>query len=145
MPYGTYQRNTFIDSAPGGLGAYSWTINHNEEGESGSARNIEATANTSGNIAVRQQGEDSPRIIHLQGTILTREQDERFTAYFEACRDRTITFVDFYGQELEVQITSYQPTRKRVARNPRDPAMLLHVIDYTMDLTVYATRTGPWS
>lgn len=142
-----YGRNQFIDAAPGGLGAYSWTINHKAEREFGGKRNVERTATTDGIGVVRQQGTDEPLMIQLEGTILDEAQHQAFIAYYAICRYRTIDFVDFAGNRYEVQITSYLPTRVATVRNPRHPVGdgSLHYYTYTLEMDVLTVRSGPWA
>lgn len=145
-----YGRNQFIDLAPGGLGTYTWAVNHSEERELGGSRNIERTATTDGGIGgvVRQQGVDDPLTLSFDGTIFTEAQHQKFIAFYAIGRVRTIDFVDFTGARYEVLIASYKPTRKPTVRNPRDPYNVagnqLHYYTYTLELDVIKVKSGPW-
>ena len=116
MPEG---RNTFIDPA-GARPDYDWAINHSEEGEFGKARNIEHGANTANTGFVRQQSDAGPLTISVTGTILAKAQVQEMIAWFNLCETQTIYFTDFAGDQYEVTITSFKPTRHRTIRNPRD-------------------------
>jgi hypothetical protein len=135
-------RNRFTDPAAV-VAAYDWPINHNEEEESGKARNITRTAPT-GNVGlVKQQGDDGPFILKLKGHIKTRAQYAAFWQWYQLCRTQTIYFRDFDNQQYEVQITSFLPTRLRRHSYPGpglDPYD--HYWTYTMELEVYRFISG---
>lgn len=134
-------RNKFTNPASGTV--YTWDQNHQEEQETGKARNITRTANTGNVGAVKQQGDDGGVTLKLAGKILKRSQLQQFWAWYELCRTQTIYFEDYDGQKYEVQITSFQP--KRVAKlsfTGRDPSMPHHYYEYTMEMEVYRFIAG---
>jgi hypothetical protein len=127
-----------LSSAAGGLPTYQWEINHSEESANEQTRSIEDTANTAGTGYVRQQGTTSPEIRRWSGTILTKTQYDAMQDYYAACSSRTIFLTDFTGEEREVVITSFNPTRKRTVRNPRDASIPLHYWTYEITMEVIA-------
>lgn len=137
--------NKFSD--PGGpLADYQWEINHNEEEQSGKTRNIEESANTAGTGLVKQQGDDGPLRFEYSGSILRETQLTTMLKYFQACKTRTVIFTDFAGDQYEVLVTSFQPTRKRTLRNPRDQANApLHYWTYKIALEVITILVGPYA
>lgn len=140
-----YGRDKFIDVAPGGYGTYSWPVNHSDEEAFGKTHNVDHTATTDGIGVVRQQGADDPMSLQLTGTIFHEAQHLAFVAWFALSSLRTIYFEDFTGAQYEVQITSYEPVRKRTLRNPRDPSIPLHYYSYTLTMDVIRAVTGPWA
>jgi hypothetical protein len=118
------------------LAPYVFEVNHSEEEAAERKRNIERTAPSAGVGFVRQQGEDSPQLFRFTGTILTQSQKDAMDAYYEASQSRTIFFRDFTDVEYEVLFTDWNPTRKRAARNTRDPVNFLHYWTYSMELEV---------
>lgn len=137
-------RNRFTD--PLSAAVYDWPINHSEEESFGRARNIEHTAPTSGNGLVRQQGDDPPMTIRLSGTIFHKAQHDAFIGWFALSRTQTIYFKDFTGDEFEVQITAFQPVRKRTLRNPRDFANApLWYWTYSIEMEIVRFITSAWS
>lgn len=132
-------RNRFTNPANGAI--YDWHTNHDEEGDSGKARNISHTAPTGLTGLIRQQGDDSPFVLHLQGKIMRRDQFQAFWAWFALSRTQTIYFTDFDGQGYEVQITSFMPKRVRnLTRAGRNPTT--HHWTYSMDLEVHRFIAG---
>jgi hypothetical protein len=138
-------RNVFHD--PAGLVAdYPWPINHTTEESFGKRRNITVTSPTAGIGHILQQADDTPMVIKLGGTILTRAQHAAFAAWFERSRSRSVYFTDFAGDTYEVLIVAYEPTRQRTVRNPRDQANApLWFWRYTMELHVLNFGVGPWA
>lgn len=128
-------RERFRDAAPGGVGTYEWTVGHYEEQGRDRRHNIERSAPTSNVGFVRQQGEASPTLLRFEGTILTVEQYDKFNAFFDACRTRTIFYRDYTGVEVEVLITHFDPRRVAVVQNPRDPS-IMHYWRYTIEMEV---------
>lgn len=132
-------RNRFVNPANGAQ--YLWTVNHSEEEESGKARNITHTAPTGLTGLVRQQGDDGPMVLRLQGTILDRAQYREMWKWYALCREQTINFYDFDGQGYEVQITSFMPRRVRNLTRPgRDPQQ--HRWVYRLEMEVYRFLAG---
>lgn len=134
--------NRFTNPATGDI--YDWPINHTAEEQFGKARNYERTAPTAGVGFVRQQGDDSPLILRMTGTILTAAQDQAFIDWFALARRQSVVFRDWTGAEYEVLIVSYQPVRQRVDWNHRDAGMRTHIIRWTMELEILNVRSGPW-
>lgn len=137
-----YGREQLIDPSPGGLGAYSFPVNHTDEDAYGTGREVTVTANTTGGLAVRQQGDTEPLIFNLTGTIFHEEQYQRMVAYARRSRVQSLIWVDFVGDRYEVIITSFKPQRKRTLRNPRDPSIPLHYYTYTLTLHCLDAFTG---
>lgn len=134
--------NVFRDPA-GNLPDYPWPINHSEEEEGGRVRNIETTALTSGVGLVMQQGADSLPTLRYSGTILTEAQLVAMRSWYELCRTQTIIFRDFAGDEAEVIVTAFKPTRKRTMRNARDLVNApLHYWTYSLEMTVIRVISG---
>lgn len=136
-------RNQFID--PRGVRpTYNWAINHSEEDNFGRSRNIEYTART-GEGLVMQQGDEPPVLIRIRGTILTKAQVQEMIAWYTLCKEQTIYFKDFAGDEYEVLITSFQPTRQRNVGNLRDQANAPYWHwTYEMQMDVVTVRSGVW-
>lgn len=139
-----YGRCQLVDPAPGGAGVYAWETNYDTEDSFGSRRNVQRTATTNGVNVVRQQGDDEPIVIKVQGVILRKNQHQRFIDMFVAGKSRTLHFIDFEGHEYEVLLLAYLPTRQRTSRNPADPTILLHYYKYTMEMEVTRVISGPW-
>lgn len=123
--------------------AYTWPINYSEMQAFGKERSYEATAST-GNVGlIRQQGADQPMTIELAGTILTEAHYQAFWLWWTLCRSQTIYFTDVDGDQYEVQITKFNPTKLRAASNPRggatNPTWYWH---YEMAMTVFTFRSG---
>lgn len=138
-------RNIFTDPASV-RAAYPWAINHSEEEEFGKERNITHGANTGGTGLVKQQSDDSPLVFQFNGTILTEAQVIEMNAWWELCRTQTILFTDYAGDEYEVIITAFKPTRHRTVRNPRDPANApLWYWKYEIKMEVIRVISGPWT
>jgi len=137
-------RNVFIDPA-GSRPDYPWAINHSDEEEFGKKRNIEQGATTANNGFVKQQSDDSPLIIRVNGSILTQAQFEEMKAWWKLCESQTIYFRDFAGDEYEVIISEFLPTRHKTIRNPRDFANAPYWFwRYKMSMEVIRIRAGTW-
>lgn len=137
-------RNQFIDPAAV-RATYNWQINHSEESDFGKSRNVEKGGNTGDVGFVRQQADDSPLILRFSGTILHRAQLVEMNAWFEMCKDQTIYFKDFAGDEYEVIITSFKPTRHPTVKNPKDYANApLWYWKYELEMDVVTVRDGVW-
>jgi hypothetical protein len=136
-------RNRFTDPATADY--YDWQVNHSEEDEFGKRRNIEHGATTSNLGFVKQQSDDSPLILRLRGTIFHKAQLEEMIAWWKLSEDQTIYFLDFAGDEYEVVVTSFLPTRQRTTKNPRDYANAPYWYwKYEMEMEVIAIRDGSW-
>lgn len=133
-------RDCFTDPATGD--EYNWHVNHNVEQAFGKQRNVERTARTGFQGYVRQQGDDGPLILQFQGEILHRAQYQQMWHFYHLCETQTIYFTDFFGDEAEVQITHFTPTRVRVAKNPSDPSIPFHRWDYTIEMDVVRVISG---
>lgn len=134
--------NRFIDPA-GNLATYDWPLNHEEEGAFGKARTIEHGANTGGTGLIKQQSDDSPMEIEIEGTILEQDHYAAMWEWFALCESQTIYFRDFASQKFEVQITEFQPTRKRTIWNSRGGTTnRLHFWKYSMKFEVYKFISG---
>lgn len=143
MAYGSYGRDTLIDHAPGGLGTYVFQVGHDAEEAIGGQRNLTVVTNTSGASSIRQQGDDEPIQLTLTGKALHESQHTALSAFYKYGRLRTMSFIDFFGQEFEVVITSYKAARLRTLRNPRDATINYHYYTWTLVMDVIAVKTGP--
>lgn len=136
--------NQFVNPRNGAT--YSWPINHDEEEEFGKSRNIEHTAPTASTGLVKQQGDESPLILRLNGKILEEAQLTAMKGWWSLCATQTIYFYDFAADHYEVIITAFRPKRKRTVRNPRGgTANPLHYWEYTIEMEVIRVLAGPWT
>lgn len=136
--------NEFIN--PENSDKYAWEINHSEEGEAGVARSITMGANTAGTGLVRQQADDQPLTFQLIGTIFKESMVEEFIKWYKLCKNQTIFFKKYSGDEYEVSITEFKPTEKKTLHNPKDFANApLWYWGYTMTIEVITVRSGIWS
>ena len=138
-------QNVFTD--PKTAETYSWKINHDEESDAtGKDRNISYGGNTSGKGLVAQQGDSTPLEFHLQGKILEEAQLEKFIYWYNLCEDRSIYWTDPAGDQYEVQITVFKPTRKRTIKNPRGGTKAQYWYwHYEMVMRVIRVISGPWT
>lgn len=142
-------RNIFHDPA-GVRPDYPWTRNHNKEDTFGKRRNIEQSAPTLGAGAtgvglVKQQSDEDPLVFKLGGRIVTEEQHQQFVQWYALCGLQTIYYYNYAGDNYEVIITAYEPTRVPVAKNPADPSIPFHVYDYSLEMEVITVWSGPWT
>lgn len=129
-------RERFRDGA-GILATYDFTVNHFEEEGLDLNRNVTRSAVTTGPAFVLQQGESTRGTLRYSGTILTQEQYDAMTAYYNACQTRTIFFREFTGVEHEVLITRFNPLRRWTARNQRDLTNApFHYWTYSLEMEV---------
>lgn len=135
-------RNQFID--PNGvLPTYQWDIGFDTEQDGGRDLGVSSTANVANTRVIVQQGDMAPITFNYSGSILRRSQVVAMWQWFNLCRDQTILFTDFAGDEYEVVITSFKPLR-RAGVNPRDPAGApLWYWTYTLTMTVVGIISGP--
>lgn len=134
-------KNKFTDPATGT--DYVWLINHSEEDPMEKRRDITRSGKTALTGLTRIQGEESPMVLRLKGTILHASQNQMFWDLWEKCADQTLYFTDFNGEQFEVLITGYVPTRTRVLRNVNDVAnMPHHIIKYELELEVIRFISG---
>lgn len=140
--------NRFTDPASGYY--FDWTINHLTEDSFGKTRNFDHTAPTAhgsdpGIGLIRQQGSEGPMVIKLKGTILDPAQHVEFINWFGVCRRQSIYYRDFAGDQYEVIISVYSPTRERVGSNPRGGIVAPnHIWRYDMEMEVLRFISGPW-
>jgi hypothetical protein len=135
--------NRFTD--PLTAGYYDWQVNHNEETVLGKTRNVTESAPTGLVGLIKQQSEESPLVLGLKGKILHKNQHDQFVGYWIICHDRSIYFRDFAGNEYEVMILDFLPTRKMCARNPADPiGAPLWTWDYEIKMDVLRVISGDW-
>lgn len=143
--------NRFIDPVTGET--WDWPINHSDEtgsaskggGQGGLGRNFTVSAPTSLGIRIRQQGANDPLSFSWKGTALTRAQHQEFLRWWNISKAHTIILRDFSGDEYEVMITSYIPTRKPVVQNRNDPDnAATWVYDYQIDLDVITVLSGDY-
>lgn len=138
-------QNRFTDPTNGQT--YDWKINHDEETDAtGKDRNISYGGNTAGTGLVAQQGNSSPLEFHVSGAILEESQLEAFIDWYNRCESRTIYWRDPAGDEYEVQITVFNPTRKRTIKNPKGGSKAQYWYwRYEMVLRVIRVISGPWT
>jgi len=138
-------QNIFRD--PKTAESYAWRINHSEETDAtGKDRNVSYGGNTAGTGLIAQQGSSTPMEFHFTGAILREEQHVTFVHWYHLCEDRTILFTDMAGDEYEVQMTVYNPTRQRTIKNPQGGSKAqLWYWKYEMVLRVIRVISGPWA
>ena len=115
---------------------------HETEDATEKLRQVERTANTAGVRLVRQQGDDGPLIFRYTGTIMRRADYRKFWYFFMLSRTQTIYFRDFDGNEYEVQIIAFRPTRTRTLRNMRDSSIPHHYWKFAIEIEVLRVISG---
>lgn len=133
--------NQFINPKTGER--YAWPLNHSEETQVTKSRNITDGAATGNMSLIPQQGAATPLVFQWKGTILAEDQLNAFLYWYGLCDQHSIHVVDFAGDEYNVLITEFVPTRKAVAINPRNPGQVW-IWEYTMTLRVLNVISGPW-
>lgn len=134
-------RDMFIDPKTGNQ--YVWLVGHDEEASVGKTRAITHSANTQNTGLIRQQGDVAPLVLKYSGKILHLSQYEEFWKWFQLCETQTIYFKDYFGEEFEVLITSFEPIRKPTVKNPKDfTNMPLHYYVYTLTMEIVKVRAG---
>lgn len=140
MPH-VANRNRFIN--PADDSDYVWEVNHDTEEQFGRQVAIDYAAPTADRTDfVRQEGQQEPLTFRLSGTILTQTQYNALWFFYTLSRAHTIMFEDFTGAMFEVIVTSFQPIRKRVARNPRggtDAPYHIWTYSITMDVVTFVS------
>lgn len=113
---------------------YVWHVGY--EGQEGPARisntSYDAQASSLGLIAT--EGEPSPMELTLTGRIIHRVQYLRLLQFFQI--PNTFRYTDEEGNEFEVTMSAFEPTKRRVYWNPADANMRHHIWDYRMRLRV---------
>lgn len=136
--------NQFIN--PETAAVYTWPVNHSEETEAGLSRSVTRGGNTAGTGLVRQQADDQPLVFQLAGTIFAKSQLEAFKNWYMLCKQQTIFFKKYDGDEYEVLITDFKPVQKKTLKNPKDFANApMWYWQYTMTLEVVTVRSGIWA
>lgn len=134
--------NEFIN--PLNSDSYAWPVNHSDEDETGVSRSVSSGAK-SGNGLVLQQADDQPLIFKYSGVIFHKKQVEEMRDWYLLCRSQTIYFKDYAGDEAEVIVTAFKPTRHRTLRNPRDfPNAPLWYWRYEIEMRVVRVISGMW-
>lgn len=134
-------RDTFKDPKTGH--EYEWQVGHETEGAVGKKRTVTHSANTQNTGLVRQQGDVQPLILKYEGKILHLKQLEEMWHFFQLCETQTIYFHDYMGEEYEVLITEFDPTRLPTVKNPKDFAHApRHYWKYTIEMEVVKVRSG---
>lgn len=133
-------RDQLIDLLGGGIGTYSFHINHSDEEQMGRSASVQRTAPVGGMGFIYQIGDSGPMTIHWKGTILDRAQVQAMWNYYNVCNGfngnrRTIHLVDFTGARFEVLFTSFLPIRIRATSNPRGTTPDEKLYYYTYDAT----------
>ena len=125
---------------------YTWAINHESENDAtGQERSI-SYGGTSGGRTIAQQGNSKPLEFHLSGSVLSEAQHEAFIDWYNRCENRTIYWTDPAGDQYEVQITTYNPTRQRTIKNPKGGAKnQLWYWRYELSMRVIRVISGPWA
>lgn len=136
--------NRLIDPATGEI--WDWPINHHDEsGSKGLVRNFTVSAPTSLNIRIRQQASNTPMATSWKGTALTRAQHQKFIHWWLKCEHNSLILRDFSGDQYEVMITSYVPTRRATAQNRNDMANApTWVYDYQIDFDIINVISGDY-
>ncbi len=125
--------------------SWNWPVNHGSEDETGVARSVQHGAKTAGGL-VLQQADDQPLVFKYSGVIFHKSQVTEMIRWYKLCEKQTIILKDFAGDEYEVLITSFKPTRERTIRNPRDFANApLWFWRYTIDMEVVRVISGIWT
>lgn len=136
--------NEFIDPTNGEK--YAWPVNHTSEETSGVQRTITRGANTANTGLVRQQADDQPLTFQLAGTIFAEAQLQAFIKFYAMCKQHTIIFKKYSGDEYECIITEFKPPEKKTIHNPKDFANApLWYWSYTMTIEVVTVRSGLWA
>lgn len=138
-------RNVFVDPA-GNRAAYNWSINHSEEQEVSKSRSVEHGANTANTGFVRQQSDEQPIVLRFSGVILTEAQVVEMIQWWKLCDTQTIHLHDFAGDQYEVIITKFSPTRHRTIFNGRDPTNAPNWYwRYEIEMDVVRVIAGVWA
>lgn len=133
-------RDQLIDVQAGGIGTYSFHINHSDEEQMGRSASVQRTAPVAGVGFIYQLGDSGPLSIHWKGTILDHAQVQAMWSYYDICNGfttnrRTIHLVDFTAARFEVLFTSFLPIRVRAVNNPRGTTPAEKLYYYTYDAT----------
>lgn len=133
-------RDYFLNPANGER--YDWTVSHSDEDEAGKRRTIN-TVGTTGGGRVFHQGVEEPYTIRWSGKILHRAQFVQMWRWYAITRNQTIHLYDFDGQGYIVQITDFQPKRRRkLSFTGRDSSIPHHYWEYNIEFTVYGFLNG---
>lgn len=121
---------------------YEWPVNYLQQEGPARVANVSFDSQASSLGVIATEGEVSPLVLQLQGTILHKEQHLTFLAYF--AKENTFRYTDEEGNEYEVTMDAYEPTKERVRWNPRDPLMRSHKWTYRMRLRVIRIISGDY-
>lgn len=134
-------RDKFTNPANGEV--YEFDIGHSSEEPTSKTRQVSNSANTANTGLIAQQGDVQPLVLKYSGTILKKSQHVEMWRWYQLCESQTIFFTDYDGNEYEVQITDFAPTRQATLRNPRDPQNApLHYWTYTIAMQVIRVVSG---
>lgn len=135
--------NVFYDPSTGET--YNWPLNHSSEDSLGKHRNIRFSAPTSHEGLLKQQADTEPMYLRWKGTILTRAQLRAMIYWYQKCEDHTIQITDPMDNGFEVLISYFDPVRRAVAFNNKDPENAPYVVwDYTIEMLVVTIIKGDW-
>jgi hypothetical protein len=85
-----------------------------------------------------QQGARGPLTKQFNGLAPSRAQHEMLLAFRRLSESQTVIFEDPDGNSYEVQVTTYEPTRRSVVRGPRGGS---EVWGYSLTLQVMNTTS----
>lgn len=121
---------------------YEWPVNYLQQEGPARVSNVSYDSQASALGVIATEGEVAPLVLTLSGTILHKEQHLTFLTYFRL--EHTFRYTDEEGNEFEVTMLSYEPTKERVRWNPRDPDMRMHKWTYKMALRVVRIIDGDY-
>lgn len=127
---------------------YDWPINHSEEQAIRLFHNAEPGARNPELGLVRRQSWGDGVSLQLSGSILDRDQHDRFEAFFAECEtigqadpNDQLLFRDPLGAEYVVVVASYDSKLSRTAQNPRHSDSQVWW-RYEIELYVIEARAG---
>jgi hypothetical protein len=128
-------RNTFVDPMTGAT--YAWHRNHLEEDANETTRRITTVTLTAAPWktvrSIRMQGKRATCVKRYTGRISHPDQHAAFLLFWRISQERTVRFTHTEGDEYEVVVTKYEPTRIGVAESPN---RLRHIWTYTLEMIV---------
>lgn len=127
---------------PVGNTTYAWPVNYLSQEGPARVANVSFDSQANGLGVMATEGDISPLILSLSGTILHKAQHITFLTYFKM--ENTFRYTDEEGNEYEVTMDAYEPTKERVLWNPRDVNMRSHKWTYKMRLRVVRIISGDY-
>lgn len=119
---------------------YTWHLNYLSCDGPSRPANVSYDSRSSGQGVIPTQGDYTPLVLVLKGTILKRSQYLAFWEYRH--KDNSFRFTDEEGQEFEVTMTGFDCAKERTTYNPFDPDMRGHKWSYTMTLQILRVIDG---